>query len=1248
MDVRRVIAFLFVILLPVYSFSQTDRFNADSTYAYIEHLSVTIGPRPMGSLNERIALNWAVDKFRSFGADSAYMMKFQRVGAENSSVNTNSGVAVGIFRGESDSTIVIGGHVDSAGREIPGANDNASGAACVIELARLWSRRQRHYSMVFLAFGGEEQGLVGSLHFVDHYRDIDHVSLMISIDMAGCDDKIMTIFETDSIQTPAWLVKDAFAVDRALGVDRLQYPTHFSSLNNVIDMAGSDHIPFLSKNIPAIDFTAGMNNSPIHTPRDKIDFISKPMLDRCGRLVDGLLTRYQEQGIPVSRSGPFMLWRPLGISIFIPAWMVVIFNITALGLGIWAFIRSRKNRLRIEKKERVRFSGFKLFGMITVVAVFAQLGEAFLGLVRGLRYPWVVHISSYLWFAALWAVAGLWVVLQITRRWKFSPDPYVYTKRALLILFIFIIPLALFGSMRLALYPAMTFFLISLAVLIPIPWMKPVLSFVAPLPMFRLMFMEVFPFIGRFSSLLGLIIDNFWKALLYSSILVVVLVIWYLPAMYAYAYPVVVNRSLKTGLKTSRKPIFGIILLVVIVGYGGYLYSLPAYNEMWRPVILVEAEYNIQKKESKLKLIGNEVFRDVHVSTDSLEKEYAGRTHKEELEHSFTADWISVHGDETIKRGERDTLSIDWTIASERPWHNVSLTIEVDTLELEDVHSSLKFRHDRDRLRFSWSADPPEALAVEAGFTVEPGARLIRRISARYADLPIRMDIVSEKADIIFRTTVVHEDTLVWETHQITDGIPDFELHQPELFEAGETLTNAFADFDNDGDLDLFVGFRGKPNRLYRNDNGTFEDVAREVGIADSDVTRTSAWGDYNGDGHIDLFVGFVSRSESWNRLYRNEGDGKHFTDVTEAAGVELSGSFRQATWVDFDNDGDVDLFVGLRDKPNVLFRNENGKFTDVAKKLGVDDPRRTVGAAWFDYDKDGDLDLYVTNMDGDANGMFRNDGTRFTDVAQELGLDSGGRPLGSEMFGSVRPSLADFDNDGNIDIFLANYGPNGLYKNEGNRKFKNVAPELGLAIDNCYDTGTWGDFDNNGRLDLYVNGTITRGKSYEDYLFRSDENRFTDITPELIKKQNADHGAHWVDFDGDGDLDLALTGAAPDGMHYLLRNKLPKERARRSLQVMVLDAEGHYTRAGTEIRLYEAGTRNLLGTNLLDTGSGYNSQNAMPVHFGLPQEGPVDVEIITMTNRGRKSGWLTNVNPKDYAGRYLVVKVDQNGNILE
>ncbi len=323
----------------------------------------------------------------------------------------------------------------------------------------------------------------------------------------------------------------------------------------------------------------------------------------------------------------------------------------------------------------------------------------------------------------------------------------------------------------------------------------------------------------------------------------------------------------------------------------------------------------------------------------------------------------------------------------------------------------------------------------------------------------------------------------------------------------------------------------------------------------------------------------------------------------------------------------------------------ESGPQLFVLSRAGGEATQLTDG---FDFDRDGDLDLCVANMDGDANGLFRNDGIRFVDVAIESGLDAGGRALGVRSNGTVRPTLVDFDNDGALDVFMANYGPNGLFRNTGDGRFENVAPRLGLAIDGYYDTGTWGDYNNDGRLDLYVNGTVTGGQNHRDYLLHNDGDRFTDVTPRVLGDLAADHGAHWADFDNDGALDLALTGATADGMHYVAFNGASEQQARRSLQVLVLDDRGHYTRAGSEIRVFAGGTGRLLGMGIVDTGSGYNSQNAMPVHFGLAEEGLVDVEVTTMTTQGRKTARVSEVDPMAYAGRWLVVKVDADGQVQE
>ncbi|HUP40696.1 MAG TPA: VCBS repeat-containing protein, partial [Vicinamibacterales bacterium] len=204
------------------------------------------------------------------------------------------------------------------------------------------------------------------------------------------------------------------------------------------------------------------------------------------------------------------------------------------------------------------------------------------------------------------------------------------------------------------------------------------------------------------------------------------------------------------------------------------------------------------------------------------------------------------------------------------------------------------------------------------------------------------------------------------------EKIPAFEPMQVDVMGAGSTFTNAFADFDTDGDLDLFVGFDGKPNRLYRNDKGTFTDVASTAGVADARPTRAAAWGDFDADGDPDLLLGFTPlKDASVLKLYRNNGGS--FVDATNEAGVTVAtGAVRQPVWIDFDGDNDLDLFIAFRDRANALYRNDAGKLTDIAASIGLDDKRRTVGAVWFDFDEDGDLDVAVANMDGDANGLFR------------------------------------------------------------------------------------------------------------------------------------------------------------------------------------------------------------------------------------------------------------------------------------
>ena len=467
-------------------------------------------------------------------------------------------------------------------------------------------------------------------------------------------------------------------------------------------------------------------------------------------------------------------------------------------------------------------------------------------------------------------------------------------------------------------------------------------------------------------------------------------------------------------------------------------------------------------------------------------------------------------------------------------------------------------------------------------------------------------------------------------------ALPAFEPMQADVLGAGSTFTNAFADYDGDGDPDLFVGFDGKPNRLYRNDKGTFTDIAAAAGVVDSRPTRAAAWGDFDSDGDADLLLGFTpSPKSSVLKLYRNTSG--TFTDTTADVGLTVAtGAVRQPAWIDFDADGDLDLFIAYRDRPNALYRNDAGKFSDVAAALGVADARRTVGAVWFDFDEDGDLDVAVANMDGDANGLFRNDGNTFTDVAATAGVAWGGRAPKVAANGTVRLCAADVESDGRFDLFAANYGPLGFFSNRGKGSFDDRSEPWRIAIDSRYDTCAFADFDHDGRLDLYVNGTVTGGASWQDSLFRNTGTAFEDVTPPSIRNLQADHGVQWADVDGDHDLDLALTGARVDGTHLVLRNMLPAADAARGLHIKVVDGEGRSTRAGAEVRVYAAGTQRVIGARLVDSGSGYDAQSDIPVHVGVAAGvSRVDVQVIVPRKGVRTPVWQRGVAP----GRLITVR---------
>jgi hypothetical protein len=302
----------------------------------------------------------------------------------------------------------------------------------------------------------------------------------------------------------------------------------------------------------------------------------------------------------------------------------------------------------------------------------------------------------------------------------------------------------------------------------------------------------------------------------------------------------------------------------------------------------------------------------------------------------------------------------------------------------------------------------------------------------------------------------------------------------------------------------------------------------------------------------------------------------------------------------------------------------------DVTEASGIGDPRKTVSAVWWDFDRDGDLDLFTANQEGEANGLYRQDKGRFEDVAAALGVTGMPRPAAD---GGVGPSVADFDLDGDFDLFVANYGHSELYRNDG-KTFVEVSRERGIDLNGHGVTSAWGDLDDDGLPDLYVANFIAGQPLYRDALFVNGA-KFVEALPSVILKNDATHGVQFVDFDRDGKLDLALTNNDPDGGgHPLLRNTAAMRG--RSIEVEVADPNARRTRAGSEVRAYRAGTRELLTASLVDSGSGYCSQNEMPVHLGINEswKGRIDIEVTTLAGGFRRVSVVRNIDPGDYRGR--------------
>ena len=225
-----------------------------------------------------------------------------------------------------------------------------------------------------------------------------------------------------------------------------------------------------------------------------------------------------------------------------------------------------------------------------------------------------------------------------------------------------------------------------------------------------------------------------------------------------------------------------------------------------------------------------------------------------------------------------------------------------------------------------------------------------------------------------------------------------------------------WADADNDGDLDAFVvNWYGENNLFYLNNNndGTFTQVTTGIAVNDFGYSETAAWGDYNNDGFVDVYV-TNSDGTKQNYLYRNNGDAT-FTKITTGEITTDANFSRSANWIDYDLDGDADMFVTneANQHENFYINNGDETFTKLTGNPLVMNGGKTMSSSWGDVDNDGDFDVFLAN-DGANNALFINDGTGdFTKASTDIVSTDGGNSFGS--------NFADIDNDGDLDLFVTN-----------------------------------------------------------------------------------------------------------------------------------------------------------------------------------------------------------------------------------
>ena len=470
----------------------------------------------------------------------------------------------------------------------------------------------------------------------------------------------------------------------------------------------------------------------------------------------------------------------------------------------------------------------------------------------------------------------------------------------------------------------------------------------------------------------------------------------------------------------------------------------------------------------------------------------------------------------------------------------------------------------------------------------------------------------------------------------------------------------AFLDYDKDGFMDIYIcsgtwkeGFSQDPkpdklpeNHLYHNlRNGTYEDVTKKAGVGGPFYSMGITVGDFNNDGYPDIFLSNYGPDV----LFKNNGNGT-FTDVTKKAGVAGGNECSiGAVWLDYDNDGLLDLYVGnylffdpeykyfyapdgfpgpmaYDAQPDLLYHNKgNGVFENVTKSMGITDTDgRAMGVGAIDYDDDGFVDIYVAN-DHSLNYLWHNDaGKGFTDRGTMSGTAFS---QAGEATVSMSVDFADINGDGLMDMFVSDDSYCSLYENLGNGLFAEKGLASGISTAAAQFVG-WSscffDYDNDGDDDIFkTNGALKHLYGQEDQVFENlGDGKFKDASLELGKyfeKEMVGRGTCVGDYDNDGDMDVLIVNL--NNHCVFLRNN--KGNQNNWIALDLVGTTSNRDAIGARVKIISGGKSQ---TAQKKSTSGYLSQSDSRIHFGLLKNEIVEkIEIVWPSGKRQV---LENIKP--------------------